>query len=95
MAQNKYTEIKAKRFFYILSYRMVLNTLLFSVVCNLIFLGMATYLFFNRGGQAYYATNGITNPEQLKPMNSPNYTSKPLLADDIPGDNEPTMNRLN
>lgn len=95
MTSYKYDEIKSKRYFYVISYRMVLNALLFSAAGNVIFLSVASYLFYNRGAQAYYSTNGISNPEQLRPMSTRNYSSTPLLADDVQSDTEPTMQNIN
>jgi hypothetical protein len=89
MTQLKYTRLKNKRYFYVISYRNILNTLIFSGICNLIFLGVATYLFFTRGMHTYYASSGYSNPEQLTPINGPNYSATPLLPNDIPGDEGP------
>ena len=89
MSQLKYVRLKNRRYFYVISYRNILNTLIFSGICNLIFLGVATYLFYTRGMHTYYATSGYTNPEQLTAISGPNYSSKALLPDDIPSDEGP------
>ena len=89
MSKLKYFRIKQKRYFYVIFYRNILNTLIFSGICNLIFLGVATYLFLNRGEHTFFATSGYTNPEQLTPVNGPNYADHALLADDIPIDDGP------
>lgn len=91
MGKLKYERIKQKRYFYVNFYRNILNTLIFSGICNLIFLGIATYLFMTRGMHTYFATSGYTNPEQLIPITGPNYSSQALLPDDIPVDAGPDM----
>lgn len=94
MSKIKYTRLKNKRYFYVFSYRNLLNTLIFLGICNLIFLGISSYLYFTRGMHSYYATSGYTNPEQLTPINGPNYSSQALLPDDIPNDESPDMTLL-
>jgi intracellular multiplication protein IcmM len=94
MSKNKFLKIKNKRYFYVFSYRNILNTLIFLGICNLIFLGVATFLFFTRGMHTYFATSGYSNPQQLTPIDGPNYSSQPLLQDDIPSDEGPDMSLL-
>ena len=94
MAKLKYLRLKNKRYFFVFSYRNILNSLIFLGICNLIFLGVATFLFFNRGQHIYFATSGLTNPVQLAPMNGPNYSSVPILEDDIPSDEQPDITLL-
>lgn len=94
MSKIKYTRLKNRRYFYVFTYRNLLNTLIFLGICNLIFLGVGIYLFFTRGMHSYYATSGYTNPEQLTPVNEPNFSSQALLPDDIPSDENPDITLL-
>jgi hypothetical protein len=95
MSKFKYFDLINRRYFFVVSYRLILNGLILFNICNLIFLGMVSYLFFTRGLHVYYATSGDASPIQLTPLASPNYTSKPLLPDDIPGEEGPDINLLN
>ena len=94
MSKSKFFDSINRRYFYVVSYRLILNGLILFNICNLIFLGVATFLFFNRGLHTYFATSGLTNPVQLTPMSGPNYSSVPILEDDIPSDEEPDITLL-
>lgn len=95
MSTGKFFDKINQRYFYIVSYRLILKGLILFNICNLIFLGTASFLFYNRAQHVYYATSGDSNPLQLTALDAPNYTATPLLADDIPGDAGPNINLLN
>lgn len=63
-------------------FRSTENALIFSVALSII-LSMAIYhVYFNRHEPDFYATSGVTEPVPLTPMNEPNSTPYPLLAND-------------
>jgi intracellular multiplication protein IcmM len=39
--------------------------------------------YLNQPDRDFYATNGETSPQALTSMDDPNYTSTPLLAEDV------------
>jgi hypothetical protein len=92
MTINRFEEEKVNRYFYVFSYRKVIRVLLWSIGINLTLLGLISYVYFNQPNPVYYGTNGITNPIELTSLNKPNYSSKSLLSDDVPEDNEPEIN---
>ena len=94
MSKSKFFDSINRRYFYVVSYRLILNGLILFNICNLIFLGVVSYLFYTRGQHVYYATSGESSPLQLTPLFSPNYSSKPLLPDDVIVDVGPDINLL-
>jgi len=94
MSRLKFFKIRQTRYFYVFTYRNLLNTLIFLIICNLIFLGIATHLYATRGLHTFFATSGYTNPSQLVPYVKPNYASLPLLQDDNLKDINPDINLL-
>ena len=89
---NKYENKKNLRFFYIYNYRRLIKGLWFSLILNVILFTLISYIYFSEAQPNYYSTNGATNPEILRSMNTPNYSSQALLPDDIPADTEPVTN---
>jgi hypothetical protein len=94
MSTGRFFELINRRYFFVISYRLILNGLILCNICNLIFLGVVSYLFYTRGQHVYYATSGESSPLQLTPLFSPNYSSKPLLPDDVSVDLGPDINLL-
>lgn len=82
MSRETWNLIKQSKRFYINTFRKTGSALFVSVIINLS-LGFAVYYsYFNRPEHEFYASNGITPPVMLTPMDSPNYTSVALLAAD-------------
>lgn len=82
MSRETWRLIKESKFFYVMTYRRVLTTLVFSTILNLC-LGIALYfVYFNQPAPEYYATSGVVPPILLTAMDSPNNTSVPLLPDE-------------
>lgn len=75
-------EIKASKRFYVYLYRRSLNTLLISLLLNLIFGSVAIHLFLKRPGRIAYSSDGASPPVELSAMTAPNESSVPLLASD-------------
>lgn len=79
MSKAQWNLIKQSKHFYVGTYRGALTTLLISITLNLL-LGLAIYYtYFSRPEHDFYATNGVTAPVELNPMDSPNNSSNPLL----------------
>lgn len=88
MSREAWRLISQSKRFYIMTYRRVGSILLLSVSLNLV-LGLLIHrAYFHLPERHIYATNGATPPEELVPMDEPNYSSSPLLANDLPGDRE-------
>ena len=82
MSRGTWTKIRQSNRFYIDTYRRGVNTLLVSIVLNVI-LGMAIYhVYFGQPEPDFYATNGVTEPVLLTAMDQPNNSSVALLAND-------------
>ena len=82
MSRETWSLIKQSKQFYVLTYRKAGSALFISVLLNL-FLGLAIYYtYFGRPDYHFYATNGVTPPDPLTPMDSPNNSSVALLAPD-------------
>lgn len=94
MSSGKFFDIINRRYFYVISYRLLIKGMIISSITNVLFLVMGSYIFFSRGPHVYYATSGDSSPIQLTPLATPNYSATPLLADDIPGDVGPDINLL-
>ncbi|MCP0913194.1 MULTISPECIES: type IVB secretion system protein IcmM/DotJ [Legionella] len=82
MSRETWNLIKNSKGFYINTYRRAGSVLFLSMILNLLLTLAIYYTYFNRSEPDFYASNGITPPVQLTPLDSPNYTSVPLLADD-------------
>lgn len=88
MSRETWNLIKQSKRFYVRTYRKTSTALFISVIINL-FLGLTIYYtYFSRPEHAFYATDGVTPPVQLTPMDSPNNTSVALLAPDPLNDDE-------
>ncbi len=88
MSRETWGLIKRSKRFYVNTFRRAGSALFLSVASNLI-LGFAIYyVYFNRSGHDFYATNGVTSPVMLTPMDVPNNTSVALLASDPENDFE-------
>lgn len=70
----------ASRNFYVHTYKRVLAVLVFSIMINLLLSLLIAYIYLGRTTPAYYVSNGMTSPMQIKPMDAPNESSHPLLA---------------
>ncbi|MDF1758680.1 MAG: type IVB secretion system protein IcmM/DotJ [Legionellaceae bacterium] len=80
MTKVVWRNIKASKRFNVRLYRNIGTMLFISVVLN-VCLGMAIYkLYFNQPESTYYATYGEIPPILLKDLDSPNYSSTPLLS---------------
>lgn len=78
--------------FYSGGFRKAINALGLSIVLNFVLLGIIDRQYVNTPVQHFYATDGITMPKLVTPMDKPNMLSQPLLPDDVP--EEMTMRQL-
>lgn len=91
MSIGKYQEEKNKRYFYVQSFRMVVNFFLVFSVLNVLFFLMVVYFYYAHPQREYYSSNGVTFPVKLTPLKEPNYLKKALLPDDIPKEKLPDV----
>ena len=77
----------ASKSFYIRTYRRTCNWIVVSLLVSIVLSAAISYLYFHQPMRQFYATNGITAPVQLDPLDSANNLSKALLPPDpvIPG----------
>ena len=88
MSKKAWNNIKNSKRFYVRTYRKLGSMLLFSATLN-VCLGLGIYhVYFNLPERDFYATFGEVPPVKLTAMEEPNYSSVPLLADDIHYDSE-------
>lgn len=89
MGRETWSLIKQSKRFYVNTFRKTGSALVISAFINLS-LGFAIYYaYFSRPEHDFYATNGVTPPILLTPMDLPNETSVALLAND-PDDEDDT-----
>lgn len=82
MSRGTWQRIKNSKRFYVRTYRKLGSIILGSVFFNVL-LGLAvTYEFLTMPEPDFYATYGEIPPIKLFVMNTPNYSSTPLLPDD-------------
>lgn len=79
MTRATWRTIIASRYFYIQTYRRLLYVLILSILLNLMLGFLIIYVYLNRAAPTYYASNGMTGPMILKPLQAPNNSSTPLL----------------
>ena len=70
------------KYFYREHYRRSIGLLYVSLIISACLLvAIAALLTFHSDEPGFYASNGVTAPILLKPMDAPNMSSKPLLLD--------------
>lgn len=82
MSRGNWNRIKRSKFFYVRTYRKVLTYIILSQIVNIALCLGIIYSFFHQPIRTYYATSGIEPPIELNPLDTPNYTAKPLLPAD-------------
>lgn len=82
MSRETWRLIKQSKRFYVSTYRVTANTLIASIIINLILGFVIHFIYFSQPESDYYATNGAMPPIELTPMDSPNVTSVALLPSD-------------
>ena len=53
--------------------------IIISILFSLLLCVAISYCYFHQPEKQFYATNGITAPIPLAPLDTPNYSSNPLL----------------
>ena len=82
MSRGTWAKIRQSNRFYINTYRQSATALLVSLILN-VFLGIAIYyLYSGQPEHEFYATDGVTPPVPLVPMDQPNESSTPLLPNE-------------
>ena len=82
MSRETWSAIKNSKRFYVNLYRRMGTLLAISVVLSFVLELAIYYVYLSWPDPDFYATSGETPPAQLAPMDSPNYTSDPLLGND-------------
>lgn len=88
MSREAWNLIKHSKRFYVSTFRRAGTALIFSVLVNVSLGAALCFVYINQPEHDFYATNGITPPEELTPMDVPNNTSAALLANDPDSGNE-------
>jgi len=74
--------IRNSKRFYVATFRFAGRALIFSLVIN-VALGLGIWqAYFNTPERHFYVTNGIVPPTEVIPVDVPNESSVPLLAND-------------
>lgn len=82
MSRETWGIIKNSKSFYIATYRQAATMIIVSLLLNFALCCGIYYSYFNQPAREYYATNGVTLPVLLLPMNTPNNSSVALLPPD-------------
>ncbi len=82
MTKAVWQHIKNSKRFYVRTYRNIGSMLLVSVIINVLLGVFVAFVYFELPEPDFYATYGEIPPIKLFAMNSPNYSSTPLLPDD-------------
>lgn len=88
MGVKAWNLIKHSKQFYVKTYRGTETAIVFSIMINLCLAVGLFYSYSIRPEPDYYATFGETPPVPLIAMDTPNYSSHPLLADDSNQDSD-------
>lgn len=93
MRREQWRVMRGSKQFYVRTFRLAENTLVFSLLMNVL-LGCAIYhVHFNKPERHFYVTNGVVPPTELSSMDTPNEGAEPLLANDPDAkDDEKTWN---
>ncbi len=86
MGQETWDLIKKTKGFYINTYHVGGSVLVVSVLFNLLLGLMLFYLYCHQPSRDFYATDGVTPPVALTPLDSANKSSVPLLAGEVSDD---------
>ncbi len=88
MSRGTWRRIQQSNRFYVDTLRRASTALIFSISLSILLCVAIYHTYFGRSGHDFYATYGGTPPVPLTPMDQPNATSVPLLADDqLPNNN--------
>lgn len=88
MSRQTWNLTKQSKQFYVLTYRKAGTALIISVIINLFLCLGIYYIYFGQPDHDFYATNGVTHPDRLIPMDAPNNSSAALLAPDPSDEND-------
>lgn len=88
MARVNFAYERHRKGFYRRAYAVAVNLLIVSLCLTLLCVMWITYLYVEKPGQTYFSTNSAGFLAQLKPMDSPNRSSRPLLKPDPPEEAE-------
>ena len=78
------SDIKKKKNHYRDFYRRSLMLLSLSTYLSVMLLVISAFVYITQPEPDYYATNSASSVLQIHSMDGPNFTSKPLLREDLP-----------
>lgn len=82
MSRGAWITVRNSKRFYATTYRLACRALVVSVSISIVLCLSFYYVYFNRPEHDFYSTDGVTPPVSLMPMDEPNYSDYPLLAND-------------
>lgn len=82
MREEFFDEIKQSKSFYIRTYRRSMTFMIVSLFFNILLMLAIFYTYFNQPERDFYATNGVSAPVKLNPMDKPNESGQALLEPD-------------
>ena len=88
MSRGAWSAIRHSKRFYADTFRWAGSALLLSVTVSIVLCMAIYYVYFNRPEHDFYSTDGVTPPVSLMPMDQPNDSAYPLLANDQTVENE-------
>ena len=88
MSIKTWNLIKRSKEFYVRTYRNIETAIVISVIIIVGLMAGIIYTYSILPEPDYYATFGETPPVPLIAMDTPNYSSQPLLADDSNQDSD-------
>ena len=82
MSREAWNSTKRSKQFYVSTYRKVGTWVLVMLLCQALLIMAIIYSHFSQPPTAFYATDGVTQPIQLTPLNRPNDGNEALLTPD-------------
>lgn len=82
MRRESLTEKKKSKGFYCTGFQKAVNVLFVSVALNICFVMAIHSKIAHKIEPNFYASDGVSSPIMLNPLDAPNESSTPLLPDD-------------
>lgn len=83
MSREKWRLIKHSKGYYVSIYRRLITLLSLSTFITLVLLILIARAYLRLPERDYYATSGVTPPIQLTARLEPNFSSAPLLGEEV------------
>jgi len=92
MARAAWGETRKAKGFSVAVYRRMSLMLWVSLILNLILILSCYYFYFKWPDRRFFASDGVSQPVELTPLDGPNMTAKALLPPPPPVDPIPEVN---